>query len=140
MKLFCALVLFLLGLIAYQTARIPTAKEIGEGILLAEDNRRNAIMAARAEAERKLDDDIKAQRAAKVRGEKNAQKILDQHEFDMLPKWDRHGNTINRVPPAGLAPTAEAKIGPPPVVRRGPVPTPSPAEVAAEIERKFKVK
>lgn len=138
MKIFAVIAVFLLVVIAW---RIPSGLEIGEGILQAEENRRAEQVRVEAEKAALMAAEqakVKAaeERAAEELSTKAAQKQREQQDFDALPKWDRAGNPINWVPPAGLAPTAEVGPPPPPPPRA----TPTPAEVAAEIERRFKSK
>ena len=138
MKVFAVITVLLLLLIAY---RIPSGLEIGEGMIQAEANRvaeiqreeqeKAAAMAAEQEKARAVE-----QQAAEEMRVSTAKKLQEQADFDALPKWDKSGNPINRVPPPGLDPTAEIGPRPPPPPRA----TPSPAEIAAEIERKFKAK
>ena len=93
-------------------------------------------------------DVVKVQTAvAKERGEKEVS-MKQQLEWEALPKWDRFGKPINRVPPGGTstgvatdAPgTAPRDLANLPTIPLVPRKTPTPQEAAAEIARKYGAK
>lgn len=93
-----ALLLITVLLLAVLVYRVPTALEIGEGIIRAQHNEESRILTARLDrAERERTGTTKEQVATR--------RIREQEAFDALPKWDGFGRPINRTPPEGLQPT-----------------------------------
>ncbi len=135
MKIGTALIVLLLVVIAIYVAELPSGKQIGEGIIAAQREEESRREWARYEHERQLRAEQVAEASARDRA---AQQALAQDEFDALPKWDTFGRPVNRTPPSGLQPTAAL---PPPPQNPLPIFTPKPvqdpAQIRAEIERKF---
>jgi hypothetical protein len=135
MKIVACLALILLAVIAY---KVPTANEIGEGILDAQEKRirkrESEAFEARMQAEARDKAASEAQRRARDEDLIRKDKARAQAEFDALPKWDIAARPINREPPPGLSPTVPL---PPPPATVAPKRTPTPAEQAADVARKF---
>lgn len=135
MKVFAVVVVILLVYLAH---RVPTAREIGEAVVDAQEDRVRKREMARFEAQRRLDEEDRKAEAAQKKSSAEAARLRElqsaQAEFDALPKWDLLARPINRAPPPGLSPTASI---PPPPPTVAPKRTPTPAERAAEVARKF---
>jgi hypothetical protein len=135
MKVFACFVVILLAVIAY---RVPSAKEIGEGVVDAQEarirQREQEAFDARMKREEEERRAVAARQKAKTDDAIRQDKARAQAEFDALPKWDIAARPINREPPPGLAPTAPLPPPPPTVAPKRVL---TPAEQAAEVARKF---